>query len=110
MAWAWAQHLQSLETSGLARRRGAVVLTARRPAPGIRDRLARRGKAPESLGRQEAERLLVEAARQVMDAGHDVGFGLRQLAGEDLAEFVSLWSRGESLPAAGEEASGLGQA
>ncbi len=104
VAWAWAQHLQSLETSGLARRRGAVVLTARRPAPALRDRLAKRGKKPEALGRQEAERLLVEAARQVMDAGHDVGFALRVLSGEELAEFVSLWSRGEALGCAGEEA------
>ncbi len=109
VAWSWAQHLQSLQTAGLARRRGAVVLTARRPAPGIRDRLAKRGK-PESLGRAEAERLLGEASRQVCDAAHDVGFGLRALAGEDLAEFVSLWTRGEALGCAGEEAVGLGQA
>ena len=110
VAWSWSQHLASLQTSGLARRRGAVVLTARRPAPGIRDRLGRRGKAPESLGRAEAERLLVEAVQQVRDAGHDVGFGVRLLSGEDLAEFVSLWTRGESLPVAGEEATGLGTA
>ena len=82
VAWAWAQHLTGLQTSGLARRRGAVVLTARRPAPSVRDRLAKRGGKPEALGRAEAERLLGEAARQVMDAAHDVGFGVRQLAGE----------------------------
>ena len=104
VAWSWSQHLASLQTSGLARRRGAVVLTARRPAPSVRDRLARRGGKPEALGRAEAERLLVEAARQVQDAAHDVGFAVRALVGEELAEFVSLWTRGESLPVAGEEA------
>jgi len=106
VAWMWAEHIQRLQTQALATRRGAVVLTARKPAPTARERVGRLLHRQEPgqvshLGQEEAQRLLREATRQVLDAGHDVGFGLSPLSGDALATFVSLWTRGEVLPATG---------
>ena len=106
VAWIWANYLQSLQTQALSTRRGAVVLTARKPSPTVRERVGgllrrkERGQAI-NLGQEEAQRLLREATRQVLDAGHDVGFGLSPLGGDDLAALISLWTRGEVLPATG---------
>ena len=102
IAWIWSQHIAGLEAGGLARRTGAVVLTARPTAPSLGTRL--RGGMRASLGRDDAMRLLAAAVRLVRDAASDVGFALSLMAGNDLAGFLSLWTRGEALPLAGEEA------
>lgn len=104
VAWAWARYAQGLGTSGVAVRRGAVVLTAQPPAPSAGQRarglFGRRRRGHEVWGQAEALAVLEPAVRQVRDALADAGFGAWRLIGDDLAEFVSLWTRGERLSAA----------
>ncbi len=112
IAWQWAAYLRSLQGVNLATRRGAVILTASQAPAGLRERatglFSRRSKEQRKvLSHEEASGLLHESARQVIDAGKDAGFGLTLLVGEDLATFVSTWTRGEALGVRVEEAISL---
>ena len=96
IAWAWHEYLQESFTKRIYKRRGAVAITVRPIKTLIK------GK-DSVLNQEDAFSLLDDIASRVSGVLSEINWGGERLAGDGLAEILSLWALGSARKPGDEE-------